>query len=75
LLAIGATRFLLCRKRPYRQQAGSYNHHCNTLPLVKCSNIFLSPTFDEYFQLKLTGCARLNGLVFSQMNIYVRIQI
>ncbi|MGY2095908.1 hypothetical protein, partial [Pseudomonas simiae] len=38
-----------------------------------CSQIFLFPPFDEFFQSKSAGCARVYQLPFSQMNINVRI--
>ncbi|MGL5998769.1 MAG: hypothetical protein ACRC1I_20050, partial [Pseudomonas proteolytica] len=42
---------------------------------AQCSQIFLFRPFDEFFQSKATGCARVYELPFSQMNINVRIQI
>jgi hypothetical protein len=44
-------------------------------PTVLCSQIFLSRRFDEFFQSKSGGCARVYQLPFSQMNINVRIPI
>ncbi|MDE4515602.1 hypothetical protein EU514_17630 [Pseudomonas fragi] len=59
-------------QRLHREQARS---HKINVPVLKCSKFFLSPPFDEFFQSKGAGCARLNPLIFSKMNINVHIQI